>query len=135
MEIGFVPLQSNTCVVLHDHDGVRIYLTLYVNDLLLASSSCDAMAMVKEKLKQRFKMTDMGALSLVLEMEIKRDLERGTFTISQEAYSKSILERIGISECKPTNTPGTVPNSPTSSLTRPCWTRKKISATRASWGA
>ena len=70
VEIGFVPLQSDTCVFLYDHDGVRIYLTLYVDDLLLASNNSDAMAMVKGKLKQRFKMTDMGAVSLVLGMEI-----------------------------------------------------------------
>ena len=109
VEIGFVPLQSDTCVYLYDHDGVRIYLTLYVEDLLLASNNSDAITMVKEKLKQRFKMTDMGAVSLVLGMEIKRDLERGTLTISQEAYSKSILERFGMTECKPTNTPGYSP--------------------------
>ena len=106
VEIDLVPLQSDTCVYLYDRDGVRIYLTLYVDDLLLAGNNSDAMAMVKEKLKQRFRMTDMEAVSLVLAMEIKRDLERGTLTISQEAYSRSILERFGMSECKPVNTPG-----------------------------
>ena len=106
VEIGFVTLQSDTCVYLYDHGGVRMNLTLYVDDLLLASNNSEAMAMVNEKLKQRFKMTDMGAVSLVLDMEIKRDLERCTLTISQEAHSKSILGRFGMSECKPTNTPG-----------------------------
>ena len=106
VEIGFVPLQSDTCVYLYCHDGVRIYLTLYVDDVLLASNNSDAMAMVKEKLKQNFKMTDMGAVSLVLGMEIQRHLQRGTLTIPQEAYSKSILERFGMSECKPINTTG-----------------------------
>ena len=47
VKIGFVPLQSDTCVYLCDHDGIRIYLTLYVDDLLLASKNSDAMAMVK----------------------------------------------------------------------------------------
>ena len=51
VEIGFVPLQSDTCVYLYDYDGVWIYVTLYVDDLLLASNNSDAMAMVKEKLK------------------------------------------------------------------------------------
>ena len=57
VEIGFCPLQSDTCVYLYDHDRVRIYLTLYEEDLLLASNNSDALAMVKEKLKQRFKIT------------------------------------------------------------------------------
>ena len=106
VEIGFVPLKSDTCVYLYDHDGVRIYLTLYVDDLLLAGNNSEAMSMVKKKLQKRFKMTDMGPASLVLGMEIKRDCEQGTLTISQEAYSKSILERFGMSDCKPTSTPG-----------------------------
>eukprot|EP00903_Cladosiphon_okamuranus_P015234 g14080.t1 len=106
VEIGFVPLKSDPCVYLYDHNGVQIYLTLYVDDLLLAGNDPDTMSMVKEKLKKRFKMKDMGAVSLVLGMEIKRDREKGTLTISQEAYSKSVLERFGMSECKPTNTPG-----------------------------
>ena len=79
-----------------------------MDNLLLANSNYDAMAMVIEKLKQRFKMTDMGAVSLVLGMEIKQNLERGTLTISQEAYSKSILERFGMSECNATSTMGYV---------------------------
>ena len=44
-----------------------------MDDLLLTSNNSDGMVMVEEKLKQRFKMADMGAVSFV--MEIKRDLE------------------------------------------------------------
>ena len=51
-------------------------------------------------------MTDMGEASLVLGIEIKRDRQLGTLTISEEAYSKSILERFWISYCTPTSTPG-----------------------------
>ena len=62
--------------------------------------------MIKGKLQKHFKMTDMGEASLVLGMEIKKDREAGTLTISQEAYCKSILERFGMSDCKPASTPG-----------------------------
>ena len=41
------------------------------------------MAMVKETLKQRFKIPGMGAVSLALGMEIKKDLKRGILTVSQ----------------------------------------------------
>ena len=90
----------------YNHEGVKIILTLYVDDLLLTGNNAEAMAMVKSQLKQRFKMTDMGEESLVLGIEIKRDRQLGTLTISQEAYSKSILEKFGMSDCKPTSTPG-----------------------------
>ena len=82
VEISFVPLQSDTCVYLYDHDGVRIYLTLYVNDLVVVSNNSDAMAMVRGLFKDLFKTTGMGAVSLVLGIEIQRELERGTLTIS-----------------------------------------------------
>ena len=39
-------------------------------------------------------------------MEIERDREAGTLAIFQEAYCKSILQRFGMSDCKPTSTPG-----------------------------
>ena len=41
-----------------------------------------------------------------MSIETKRDRQLGTLTIIQEAYSKSILERFGMSDYKPTNTPG-----------------------------
>ena len=33
--IGFVPLMSDTCIYIYDHDGIIIILTLYVDDLLV----------------------------------------------------------------------------------------------------
>ena len=64
VDIGFVPLKSDTCVYVYNREGVKILVTLYVDDLL-AGNNAEAMAMVKSQLKQRFKMTDMGEASLV----------------------------------------------------------------------
>ena len=54
----------------------------------------------------QFKMTDMGYVSLVLGMQVTRDRQGKTLTISQENYTKSILERFGMADCKPSSTPG-----------------------------
>ena len=101
-----MPLKSDTCVYVYNRVGVKIILTIYVDDILLAGNNAEAMVIVKSELKQRFKKADMGKASLVLGIEIKRDRQLGTLTISQEAYSKSILEKFGMSDCKPTSTPG-----------------------------
>ena len=120
---------------MYDHDGVRIYLTLYVDDLLLAGNNSEAMSMVKKKLQKRFEMTDMGPASLVLGMEIKRDCEQGTLTISQDAYSKSILERFGMADCKPTSTPGYGPELSNNQTEDTLLDEEEHDVIRASWGA
>ena len=35
ISIGFVPLKSDTCIYIYDHDGIIIILTPYVDDLLV----------------------------------------------------------------------------------------------------
>ena len=47
VDIGFVPLKSDTCVYVYNREGVKFILTLYVDDLLLAGNNAEAMAMVR----------------------------------------------------------------------------------------
>ena len=54
----------------------------------------------------RFSMMDIGDVSLVLGMGVTRDREKGTVTITQEQYTKSLLERYGMTSCNLTYTPG-----------------------------
>ena len=55
---------------------------------------------------EKFKMTDMGGVSILLGMQITRDREKKTSTISQEQYTKSILKWFGIFNWKPVRDPG-----------------------------
>ena len=54
----------------------------------------------------RFSMIDMGDVSLVFGMEVTHDRTKGTVTITQENYVKSLLERFGMGNCNPAHTPG-----------------------------
>ena len=64
------------------------------------------LSLIKQKLMSRFSMTDVGDVSLVLEMGVTRDREKGTATINQETYTKSLLERCDISSSNSTYMPG-----------------------------
>ena len=61
---------------------------------------------IKEKVMGKFKMADMGDVSLVLGMQVARDREQGTLAITQENYTKSILDRFGMGSCNPLSTLG-----------------------------
>ena len=60
--------------------------------------------MLKEKPTSRFATTDMGEISLIFGMQVTRDRESGTLTISQADYTRFVLEQYGKGECKPVNT-------------------------------
>ena len=71
---------------IYNHDGV-IIVTLYVDDLLVVGGDIQLIEKIWSKLMEKFKMTDMGDVSLVLGMQTTRDREKKTLTISQEEYA------------------------------------------------
>ena len=75
-----------------------------MDDLLVIGGDIQLIEEIRSKLMEKFKMTDMDDVSLVLGMQITRDREKKTLTISQEGYTKSILERLGMANCKPVGT-------------------------------
>ena len=106
IEIGCVPLKSDSCVYIYNHNNTVVIITLYVDDLRVIGSNVHVIETIK-KLKDNFQMSDLGDVSLVLGMQITRDREKETLTISQEDNTKSILAPFGMENCKPSSIPET----------------------------
>ena len=84
VEIGFVPLKSDPCVYIYDHDNVVVVITLYVDDLLVAGGNIKVITKIKKQLMDKFQMSDMGGVPLVLGMEVTRERRTGTISVCQE---------------------------------------------------
>ena len=106
VEIGFKSLKSDPCVYIYSKGGAIYVLTLYVDDVLLLGKDRKMLERIKRKLMGRFLMTDMEDMLLVFGMEVTCDRTKGTVTITQENYVKSLLERYGMGDCNPAHTPG-----------------------------
>ncbi|CAI7792007.1 unnamed protein product [Closterium sp. NIES-54] len=78
-------------------------LYLYVDDILLMSSSMVLLDEVKSLLSPRFRMKDLGEAKYYLGVQIERD-ESGIL-IHQEMYILNMLESFGLSEANPVRTP------------------------------
>ena len=74
---------------------------VYVNDLLLATTTQEFMNTIKAQLSASFKMQDLGEAKYILGIEIKRNQELQTISLSQLQYSCTILECTRMSSCKP----------------------------------
>jgi hypothetical protein len=79
-------------------------ITLYVDDLLIASN-CDAlMAETKQHMNDRFEMKDLGKLRYILGIEVLWNKD-GSCALRQKQYIIDTLEKFNISQCKPVTTP------------------------------
>ena len=74
ISVGFVALKPYTCIYTYNDDWVIVILTLYVDDLLVIEGFIQVMEKITSKLMEKFKMTDMGDVSLVLGMQITLSL-------------------------------------------------------------
>ena len=60
---------------------------------------------LKIALEAEYKISDLGPIKHCLGWEINRKREKGILTINQKQYTKDILKRFGIEECKAAVTP------------------------------
>ena len=103
--LGFIENQIDQCIYLKISGSKFIFLVLYVDDVLLASSDLNLLHETKQHLSKTFDMKDLGKASFVLGIEIHRDRSRGTLGLSQNAYIDRVLKRFDMQSCKPGDVP------------------------------
>ena len=95
-DMGFTATASDPCVYTFGSDDNLSILTMHVDNLLLRDTLL--LKDFKSQLMGRFAMTDMGDVSMVLGMQLTRDREANTLTISQEHYARSVPARFGMAK-------------------------------------
>jgi histone deacetylase 1/2 len=80
-----------------------MYLLVYVDDIIVISSSSAAVDRLISSLCQQFTVKDLGDLHYFLGIEVSR-LQHG-LSLSQRQYALELLARVGMSKCSPFPTP------------------------------
>ncbi len=81
-----------------------LVIAVYVDDLLVVGEPDDVVKCKKE-LAEEFDMKDLGEVCWLLGVEVTR--VRNQFQLSQQKYVNDVLERFGMSDCRPLATPMT----------------------------
>lgn len=102
---GFKENIEDNCVYAKFKSGKYIFLILYVDDILLASSDVSLLQKTKKFLSSNFDMKDLGEASFVLGIEIHRDRNNGVLGLSQKAYLEKILSKYNMHKCSATPAP------------------------------
>jgi hypothetical protein len=86
--------------------GTYVYLLIYVDDMLIASSDITEIRKLKAQMQKEFEMKDLGEARKILGMEITRNREEKLVYLSQKQYLEKLLHKFGIKgETKPVSTP------------------------------
>ena len=96
---GFVQLATEHGIYVKGEGDKRIFLALYVNDLLLVWYDKVSLLGVKGDFNANFRMKDLGSAKYLLGVEIKRR-PRGGYFIVQEKCAREIVEKFGMGEAK-----------------------------------
>ena len=96
---GFKENIVDQCIYLKVSGSKFIFLILYVDDILFASSDLGLLSETKEYLSKNFHMVDMGEANYVMGIEIFRDRSRGVLGLSQKGYIDRVLEIFNMQSC------------------------------------
>ncbi|XP_021991742.1 uncharacterized mitochondrial protein AtMg00810-like [Helianthus annuus] len=103
LTLGFVQSKCDASLFTL-HQGLRVaYLLLYVDDIILVTSSESLRTALMSPLAKEFAMKDLRSLSFFLGLSVKR--HKDTMFLSQQAYAQEIIERAGMTSCNPVQTP------------------------------
>jgi hypothetical protein len=95
---GSVPSTTDRSLfILQQHD-ITIYLLVYVDDIIVLSSSLPAIDRLVQGLRKEFAVKDLGPLHYFLGIEVA--CCSGGLTLSQRKYALDLLRRSGMIKCK-----------------------------------
>jgi hypothetical protein len=99
LSIGFIQCMSDTCLFyFFTDDGSICIICVYVDDLLLCSTTKEMGDKITLQLEQRFSVKDLGAFTHILGMEVTISEDRYTITLGQLQYITDILVKYNMDD-------------------------------------
>ena len=105
LETGWKRLISDQCIYIRRRNGTITVLAVHVDDMAIGGDSIAEKDLAKAELASKFEITDMGPLRTIVGLEVSRDRNNGTITLSQGAYIRRVLKKFNMDNANPVTTP------------------------------
>ncbi|XP_048502909.1 uncharacterized mitochondrial protein AtMg00810-like [Beta vulgaris subsp. vulgaris] len=103
LSISFVSSKCDPSLFIYRRGQDMAYILLYVDDIVLATSSDSLRNRIISLLRSEFAMTDLGPLSYFLGISVQRTSKH--MFLSQRKYAEEFLARANMSSCNHSATP------------------------------
>jgi histone deacetylase 1/2 len=101
--LGFIPSKGDTSLFYYTKGKHTLFVLVYVDDIIVAGSSKEAIDALLKDLERDFALKDLGDLHYFLGIEVKRS--RDGLVLSQGRYATDVIKRAGMAKCKAVTTP------------------------------
>jgi histone deacetylase 1/2 len=102
--LGFTPSTADTYLFILRRPELTLYLLVYVDDIIVVSSSSAATDRLVHQLGKTFALKDLGPLHYFLGVEVHKP-RGGGLLMSQRKYASELLLKAGLQKCAPVTTP------------------------------
>jgi hypothetical protein len=85
MQLGFAVSKGDTSLFIYQKGGVSIFLLIYIDDIVVASSSDQVVEALLADLRRDFPLKDLGPLHYFLGIEVEK--VKGGIVMSQKKYA------------------------------------------------
>jgi transposase InsO family protein len=103
--MGFTASGADPGLYTAQVQGTIVYVLVYVDDILVAASSLEAISWVKQQLAAAFDVRDLGEAAYFLGMRLVRDRGSRTLKLTQQRLATELVARYGLGEAKAKSTP------------------------------
>jgi len=101
--LGFKKSESDYCLYMMSDQDDRIYVIMFVDDLLICGKNEKKLEDIKSKLSNKFAMKDLGEVKTYLGINIEYDCKTQSehkLTLDQREYIESLARKYNIEEAK-----------------------------------
>ena len=92
-ELGFTRCTTEHALYTRRRGKEELVVGVYIDDLIITDARTEDINGFKREMPARFRMSDLGALSYYLGIEVRQGKEE--LTLGQSAYASKLLERSG----------------------------------------
>lgn len=100
---GYLVTPANSSLFIKANKGKLAIVLMYVDDLIITGDDEVEILITKENLSIRFQIKELGQLQHFLGLEVDHTQER--LFLCQQKYSRDLLKKFRMLECKPISTP------------------------------
>lgn len=103
LKLGFTQCGFDASLFVYHSSSITSYILIYVDDIIITGSSSGFISALIQKLHSQFSLKDLGKLNYFL--GVQATFSETGLHLSQQRYLLDLLQRTGLSQCKPLSSP------------------------------